>query len=65
MLSADPGGQLRPGIDLVRKQIGIARLEQNVVEGDALVGDAVVHREKLHSDPEMMPARRDARSDWR
>jgi hypothetical protein len=36
----------------VRKQIGITRFEQNVVESDALIGDAVVHREKLHFNPE-------------
>ena len=63
-VQADPRGELRPGVDLVRQQVGVARLEQDVVEGDALVGDAVVHREKLRSDPDdRPPARRDARSD--
>ena len=50
-VQADPRGELRPGVDLVREQVGVARLEQDVVEGDALVGDAVVHREKLRSGP--------------
>ena len=30
----------------------VAGLEQDIVEGDALVGDAVVHREKLRSGPD-------------
>ena len=63
ILSAILAVSCDPGVDLVRKQVGIARLEQDVVESDALVGDAIVHREKLRSDPEMTPARRDDRSD--
>jgi hypothetical protein len=35
----------------VREQVGVTRLEKYVVEGDALIGDAVVHREKLRSGP--------------
>ncbi len=38
--------------DLVGEQVGITRLEQDVVESDALVGDAVVHREKLRWGPD-------------
>ena len=47
----DPCGQLRLGVDLMGQQLGIARLKQHVIESDALIGNAVVHREKLRSGP--------------
>ncbi len=43
----DPGRQAGPRLDLSREQLGVARFEQDVVEGDALIGDAILHREKL------------------
>src|SRR4029077_15337116 len=51
-VQADPGGQVRSGIRLVGEQVGITRLEEDVVESDALVGNAVVHREKLRWGPD-------------
>ncbi|MGO9468874.1 MAG: hypothetical protein ACLQVF_32505, partial [Isosphaeraceae bacterium] len=44
-------------------RIGIARLEQDVVEGNALIGDAVVHRKSSALRPSTMPARQDVTLD--
>ena len=46
MLSGILAGQLRPDVDLPGQELAVARFEQDVVERDALVGDAVLHREK-------------------
>ena len=48
----DLARELGAGVDLAGQELGVAGLEQDVVEGDALVGDAVVHREKLRSGPD-------------
>ena len=62
-------GELGADVDVAGHDLGVAGLEQDVVEGDALIGDAVLHREKLRSGPdreiETTPRRRDARSDDR
>ena len=39
-------------IDLAWKELGIARFEQDVIEGDALVGDAVEHRKSSAPGPD-------------
>ena len=31
------------------EKLRISRLKQDIVEGDALIGNAIVHQEKLHS----------------
>ncbi len=65
-VQADPGGQLRPGVDLRGEADRNSRLEQDVVESDALVGDAIVHREKLRWGPDELAGTHDVtRSiDW-
>jgi len=51
-LQGDPGGQLRPGIGLVGQQVGIARLEQDVVIQSGLQpGETVVTEGQLRLEP--------------
>ena len=38
-------------VDIAGQELGETGFEEDVVECDALVGDAVEHREKLHSGP--------------
>ena len=49
----DLGGQMGLDVDLLGQELGVAGLEQDVVEGDALIGDAILHREKLLFRPDL------------
>lgn len=42
----DPGGELGAGVDLPREQFRVARFQQDVVERDALIGNAILHQGK-------------------
>ena len=42
----DAGGEAGADVDVARQEFGVAGFEQDVVEGDAVVGEAVLHGEK-------------------
>ena len=51
MVERDLRGQVGARVNFAGQELGVTGFEQDVVKCDALVGDAVEHREKLRSGP--------------